>query len=668
MGIGPEGAIMSERHEEIARCLFRESNDALFIFDTQSHRVVDVNPVALRLTGFERKTIVGKRIWDLFQGREPGLLDQLIEAYQVSWFYHSREGLFLNRSGGGPLPVNVSVSRIHTRPETLGLVVARDISDRKRAQDALDRFFRLAPDLFAVIRPEHGRAKIQRVNPAWETSLGHRLEDLVSTCPWDLIHPEDRRNFVESLERIGAGGEIHGMEVRIRHRHGRYRWISCNAVSAEGLYYLVGRDVTDEKRFHALQRAKENAEMASRAKSELLADIGHEVRTPVAAILEFAEKLIRAERAQSEAPDGRLDDLRTIRRNARLLVRLLNDLLDLTRIESGTSTLQLTDCDVGRLIAEAIDLLRAKAERNGLVLTHRYRTPVPKTVRVDATRLRQIVVNLVSNAIKFTERGSVAVTVSIAEEDAGRTELVVEVADTGPGMAPEVVAQLFRPFFRPAGSSTEGAGLGLAISQRLAGLLGGRITVLSEPGQGSSFTLAIPVQPVEDSAWRDHPPDPGGDTNEWSASDIAAAVSESPRTHCESPEPLQVLVAEDNPDLRFVLSQRLERAGVHVVAVADGERAVEEANRAQDEGRPFDLILVDLRMPGMDGREAARRIRAHRPKDSDGLIVALTASEHAAASDAELFDDHVPKPLEWNRLKALIDARASAAQRRTSNP
>ena len=661
---------MSHRHEEIALSLFRESNDALFIFDPRDHRVIDANPVAQRLTGFDKRTLGGMSVWDLFQSGDPQILQQLIEAYQVSWFYHSREGLSLTRAGGAaPIPVNVSVSRIHTRPDTLGLVVARDITERKQAQEALDRFFRLAPDLLAVLKSSPGETTFLQMNSSWESTLGHPLEEILATSPLALVHPDDRPATRVVLQSLRDGGEVVGFEHRLRHGDGTYHWLSLNAVFADDLIYAVLRDVTEEKRLATMHAAMERAELASRAKSELLRDLGHELRTPIAAVLEYAEHLVRAVKEQPElqGPSGMLDDLRTIRRNARYLVRLLGDLLDLARLESGTLRVDLSPTPVAGVLSEVVDLLNGQARTRRVELSLRFRNPIPETIRTDGIRLRQILINLISNAIKFSPEGTVRVEAALDESAADSSLLLIDVIDNGPGMSPEVQQRLFTPFFRASSLGPEGAGLGLAISQRLAGLLGARITVRSKPESGSQFTLVLPTGPIEAVARRLSPPDITQETGEFTidssdAIPVANAVRQavvSPEAPDRSASPLghlRLLLVDDNRDLRNALTLRLSRFGANVVAVENGARAVPAVDRTKGGEGAFDLVLMDLRMAGMDGLEAARQIRAagHRVP-----IIAMSASPDLEDFPPGLFDGVAPKPIDWEMLRRMIEERTS---------
>ena len=464
-----------------------------------------------------------------------------------------------------------------------------------------------------------------------------------------------------------AGHELIGMEYRLRHRDGSHRWLAFNAVLADGQIYIVGRDVTETKRITALRRAMERTELASRAKSELLRDLGHELRTPLAAILEYAEHLIRIEKlGDSAEPEiSRYDALRTIRRNARYLIRLLSDLLDLARLEAGMMRVDLADCRIGELLAQVVELLDAQAKARGLSLSVEYRNPIPATIRTDSLRLQQILINLVSNAVKFTSAGTVRVEATLDDSTLDRPTLLVEVVDSGIGMPPEVVGRLFEPFYRGSATGPEGAGLGLALSQRMAGLLGGRITVWSKPGKGSRFTLAIPTGPLGTVSRERHPPGSGVDSGDWPPAElnppsvepqIADSTPSSSNDDASSVTPESVayrlLLADDNHDLRKALALRLRRTGADVVDVDDGSHVLQEAIQARDAGRPFELVLLDLRMTRMDGLEAARRLR------SDGFqmpIVALTASDFPDPAEEGLFNDRLVKPIDWDVLSGIIE-------------
>jgi len=621
-----------DRHQEIARCLFRESNDALFLFDPADNRVVDVNPAAQRLTDMDKAELCALKVFDLFRGPEADDLGPLIDAYRRTGFFHSREDYELRRAGPlAPLPVNLSVSRIHTRPDPMGLVVARDISERKAAQDALDRVFRLAPDLLCVARD----GRFQKLNPAWEIALGYPTDSLLNMPTADLVYPGDP----DALAPI-ADGETRESENRLRHRDGTDRWIAWRAVGDAGSVVAVGRDLTDRRRAQEesdradrLERAKLAAEAASLAKSQFLASISHEIRTPMTAILGFTELLLEDPGLAAAVPE-RAEDLRTIRQSGLHLLDLINDLLDLSEIEAGKLRVISGPCSPASLAAEVAASLRGRAEAKGLALGVEFKGAVPEAIATDAVRLRQILINLVGNAVKFTREGSVTLRLGPGGTGPGGPTLRFDVVDTGVGVGPEGLKHLFEPFYRGDAGIADapgGTGLGLAISRRLAEALGGTILVQSTPGVGSTFGLVLPIGPPTPALGTD-PPRP--------AAPIKLAGL--------------VLLAEDNEAVRRVVTLRLQAAGATVVAARHGREALDLALAAREAGSPFDAILMDMQMPVLDGYEATRQLRAA------GLttpIVALTA--YAMAEDREEClrfgcDDHVSKPVDWDQLSRVL--------------
>jgi CheY-like chemotaxis protein len=338
-----------------------------------------------------------------------------------------------------------------------------------------------------------------------------------------------------------------------------------------------------------------------------------------------------------QAPAPRLEALGTIQRNGAHLLSLINDMLDLSKIESGRLALEhvtFSPCDV---VGEVVELMRVRADAKGLPLRAGYRTRVPARIDGDPTRLRQILLNLVGNAIKFTEVGEVRLDVELCESGARR--LVFEVVDCGIGMSPEEIARLFRPFAQADASTTRrfgGTGLGLSICKRLADLMNATIEVWSRVGAGSTFRLALPLPAAPELELVDGP------------SHVAPAA----RAECR-PGPRfsgRVLLAEDGPDNQRLIRSILSRAGVDVVVVDNGARAIEQVHAAEAAGEPFDLVLMDMQMPLLDGYGATRALRA---AGSRVPIVALTA--HAMAGERERCvaagcDDFATKPIDRSRL------------------
>jgi len=352
--------------------------------------------------------------------------------------------------------------------------------------------------------------------------------------------------------------------------------------------------------------ARRAAQEASRLKSEFLAHTSHEIRTPMTALVGYTELLGDPDLSPAERAEG----LATIRRNGEHLMTIVNDILDLSKIESGRMTIERMACSPFALVAEVAAVLRPRAAHDGLDVEVGYRSPLPETIETDPTRLRQILLNLVGNAIKFTPRGSVRLEVGPVED----TRLCFEVIDTGIGLDAEQQARLFTAFSQADASTTRrfgGTGLGLAISKRLAGMLGGDLRVRSVPGEGSTFTLTIDVGSLAGVRLLDRPPDVP-----------AAAERREPSAHAPQALRGRILLAEDGLDARRLLARHLRAAGAEVETAENGLVACELALRAADAGTPYDLILMDMQMPELDGYAAAARLRAAGYR---GPIVALTA-------------------------------------------
>ena len=640
------GTLDTDRGLEIARSIFREASDAFFVFDPRDGRVVDANPAGLRMCGFERRDVLALRIQDLFTAEGDGL-QRLIDALQKTQYFHSREGYSLTRKNREPIDVNVSVSRIHTRPESLGLVVARDVSDLRRTREGLEQFFRHSPALFAVLGRD---GRIRTTNPAWEESLGYDPDQLTGKVFADLIHPEDRAAaLAAAAPRSDAKPVL--FEARFLRADGGPVWLSWCAGTIGGVTYAVALDTTSRKEAEALRSAKRAAETASEAKNRLLANVSHELRTPLSAMLGLIDVLL--EHALASDDPTMTADLRAIRRNGTDLARLIDDLLDLSRAEAGRLDVIRAPCRPAEVVADVFDLLAPTAARKGLLLTSEYTKTAPEIVWTDALRLQQILVNLVGNAIKYTDRGRVAVHAESAPPGPAGSLLRFDITDTGNGLSPTALTGLFQPFHR-GGTGPYGAGLGLAISRKLAELLGGTIEVRSETGRGSTFSLLIDVRPVEGKA----------------APPPVLAAAQGPVLDPSSPRlPCRVLLAEDHADNRRAISLRLGLAGLDVTAVGDGRQATAAALAATAENRPFDVILMDMHMPVTDGFEATAQLRAAGYR---GAIIALTADARSEDRSECLrcgCDEHLAKPVNWDQLLSLIST-LSAADRpeATRNP
>jgi PAS domain S-box-containing protein len=632
---------MDKSHDqEVLRCLFRESNDAYFLFDPKDLLVVDLNPAALRMTGLDRKAALRLRVTELFSSDEPDGVEHLIDAYRNTGVFHSREDYYLTRSHGDPIAVNLSASRIHTTPEPVGLVVVRDISERRKAQEVLERFFRFSPALFSILDDD---GRFLKVNSTWHETMGYQVEELRSVEVLELVPPEDREAAKLALEP-GLGGPS-AREIRFRHKDGGDRWLSWSAARVDGSNYAVALDVSGKKESDALRRAKESAESASRAKGQFLSSMSHELRTPLTAILTLVDVLIGDPQFQGISED-RAEDLATIRRNGDYLLKLINNVLDLAKIEGGSFSATQLPCDPNEIVAEVAGLMKVRADAKGLALVVMSSLPPSPTIQTDPVRLRQILINLVGNAIKFTDKGGVRIEIGAGDG----SMLHFDVIDTGVGLRDEEITALFQPFHQigdSQGRSPSGTGLGLAISRRLSEALSGSISVRSESGVGTTFRLSIPS--VE----------PGRVASQVESASGPQPLSTSPSQGLGSDRSRRILLVEDNADNRRAIRLRLEQVGLKVSTAQNGQEALEVVlNNAGAERGAFDVILMDMQMPVLDGYETTRLLRM---QGYEGPIVALTA--FALDEDREEClrigcDDHISKPIDWIQLLRLIDRLA----------
>jgi PAS domain S-box-containing protein len=478
---------------------------------------------------------------------------------------------------------------------------------------------------------------IRSANPAAYSLLGYEPGTLEGMHIRELL-PNDGREGDSGTDPVWRRP---GKSVDFEARRKDGQRVPCelrvseNGIENEG-NVLVLRDVSDHiARVHAEEVARRMAEEANRAKSELLANMSHEIRTPMNVILGYADLLLDVH----SSPSDRLNHVLTMRRNGQHLLTILNDILDLSRMDMGKVDLAPAQVGLADIVADVLSLFRPLAADKGLSLEVRCVGGVPETITTDATRLRQIFINLLGNAIKFTPSGKIEVFLSAKDASAPEPRLKVEVSDTGIGLTEEQQKKLFLPFSQADGSTSRrygGTGLGLVISRKLARALGGDVTVESLPRRGSTFTVEVAT----------------GDISEVPrVEELCTAVARDDVAPGEMKElEGRVLLAEDGLDNQELFRVILERAGARLVIVKDGIEAVDAVLKARDAGEPFDLVLMDMQMPLLDGYAATARLRKDGWK---GPVVAFTA--HAMRGDRERCiaagcDDVITKPVSRERL------------------
>jgi PAS domain S-box-containing protein len=482
-------------------------------------------------------------------------------------------------------------------------------------------------------------------------AIGRRISELLSFVE------DDARLFERTLEDVWQTGVATTPREWAFHLHsGEHRWVYSTLfpVCEHGEVvevFCMDVDITARRRAEeslqehsaALEESCAAAQAATIAKSEFLANMSHEIRTPMTAILGFADILLG-----ELIGDGAREAALTIKRNGEYLLELINGILDLSRIESGKLEVNRLPCEPRQMVEEIIALMKVRADAKGLPLWREFIEPLPVTILTDPTRLQQILINLIGNAIKFTEVGCVRVVARVASPVGNEAQLVIEVVDTGVGIKEDHLTRLFEPFTQGDSSTIRrygGTGLGLAISRRLAKMLGGDITVSSRPGQGSVFRVTLPAEVP--GSMPETSPQPSPPPRETS---LAAGPSASSQLQG------RVLLVEDGPDNQRLLAFLLKKRGVEVTLAANGEEALDivHATGTPDAPDPFDLILMDMQMPVLDGYEATRRLREEGYR---GPIIALTA--HAMSHDRQKCldagcDDYLSKPIDRTAFFTVV--------------
>ncbi|HVU64337.1 MAG TPA: CHASE domain-containing protein [Phycisphaerales bacterium] len=486
------------------------------------------------------------------------------------------------------------------------------------------RGFRDAIEAGAIVSEADASGRIIAANDLFCAISGYSREELIGQNHRILNSGTHPKAFWVDMWRTIASGRPWQGTICNRAKDGSEYWVDTIIAPFVGpggrveRYVSIRHDATARMQAErALIQAREAADAANRAKSEFLANMSHEIRTPLTAILGFAD-LLNEDGDIAQAPERRVQSIDTIRRAGRHLLTVINDILDVSKIEAGRMTVERIDTPLARIVREVESLCRPRAAGKGVALSARLATPVPERILSDPTRLRQILLNLVGNAAKFTEQGEITITLGVVS-DPNPSRLWIDVEDTGIGMTREQAGLLFDSFTQADSSTTRrfgGTGLGLAICRRLARLMGGDVTLeRSEPGRGSCFRLSLPLEAS-----------PGAPV-------VRGLEALGPGTMRPEPVPTaalagRILLAEDGQDNQRLLSFLLRRAGADVEVAGNGTVALGMLRSAIHDGRPFDLLLTDMQMPEMDGYTLARTIR------SEGLdlpIIALTA--HAMPED-----------------------------------
>jgi len=500
-----------------------------------------------------------------------------------------------------------------------------------------------SPEVIFTLTVEDG--SFTSLNPAFERLTGWACESWIGKPFISLSHPDDIPRAIANIHQVILGETTQPFELRILTRWGEDRdteFVVTPHREGERVVRILGiaRDITDRKRAEMnLRAAKEAAEAASEAKSEFLANMSHEIRTPLNGLIGMTGLLL-----ETPLDPQQQDYAETIRASGETLLALINDILDFSKIESGRLELENQPFELRRCVADSVDLVSARAAEKGLHLHYGIEESCPEVVVGDVTRVRQVLVNLVSNSVKFTETGEVSIRVTAEPIAADAQELRFSVRDTGVGIPPDRIDQIFESFSQADASTTRqfgGTGLGLSISKHLAELMGGRIWVESEVGEGSTFHFTVQLRRADDDAR----PDP----DRRRRGRVRRAVNRNLARQL----PLRILVADDNVINQKVACLLLQNLGYRADTAANGLEVLEALER-----QSYDVVLMDVQMPELDGLETSRRIRAGRDPGAPPRIIAVTAG--AMRGDREKclaagMDDYVSKPVQAEELQAALE-------------
>lgn len=616
------------RSEALYRDIFENVSDLLFMHDMDGI-FLSINPAVERTLGYTPEEVIGRSIADFLV---PKYRDRFATYLEILKRRGRATGLMYVQTKHG----DTRLLRYHTSvlqedgEQRYVRGSARDITREVEAERELRRQKRFFEAIFnhspvAIVALDLEQ-RITACNAAFERMFGYKAKEVIGKPLDDLIVGEAHKDEALQATAQATAGEIIHLTTRRKRKDGSEFdveifgvpvFVDDEQVGAIGIYHDVSEFV----------RAREEAEAYARAKSEFLANVSHEIRTPLNGIIGMTNLLLDTPLTHEQR-----DFVETIRNSGDTLLAIINDILDFSKIEAGKMEIESIPFDLRDCVETALDLLVAKAQEKGLELAYFIEEDVPPVIEGDITRLRQVLVNLVGNAVKFTEEGEVFVGVSVANRSGNQYELQFMVRDTGIGIPKERLDRLFQAFQQVDSSTTRrygGTGLGLAISKRLVELMGGRIWVESEVGKGSTFFFTIQARAVETPT-------------------TYIRRSRQPRHLLNK----RALVVDDNATNRAILTRQLENWGMSVVAVASAQEALALLYR----GHIFDIAILDMQMPEIDGLMLAHEIHTIPTARGLPLILLTSIEKRREARESGLFAKHLVKPIKPEPLlNALLE-------------
>ena len=637
---------------DLLRALLDYIPDRIYFKDVNCRFMRCSKSMAVRLGLTDAREVVGKTDFDFHPA------EQAQEYYDDEQRILLRGEPLINKlerqldPDGNEIWASVTKVPIYTQSGSIaGLVgLSRDITQLKQTEQALRQaeekyraIYENSPEgIFQTTRDGH----FLSANPALARMYGYGSPEEVVVALTDIenqlyVDPERREEFSRLMRERG---EVGGFESQIHRKDRSVIWISESARTvkdADGnfrYYEGIVEDITARKQAEIeRERAREAALESARTKAQFLANMSHEIRTPMNAITGMTGLL-----GDTRLTKEQRDYVETIRNSTESLLSIINDILDFSKVEAGKLSLEVIDFELREAVEGSIEMLAERAHKKGIDLACWMEPDMPPQLRGDPVRLRQILTNLVSNAVKFTEKGEVLVHVTKLKEEAGRIVVRFEVKDTGIGIAPDAMARIFQEFTQADGSTTRkygGTGLGLTISKQLVSLMGGEIGVESTPGRGSTFWVNIPMEPHSVNAELPHLP----------ASELLKG--------------LRLLLVNHTPSLRKILLQQFDAWGIQAEAAASAAEAMDKINDAARAGRPYPLLLIDVDLPEMDGLSLAQNLKSDPVLASSRIVMLTTLLNRLSTQTMKVtgISACLVKPIRQSRMLECLNDVMSAS-------
>ena len=626
-----------EAELERYRIFLRNAKDIMLFIDMNG-KIIDANKAAIDAYGYSYDELLSINISNIRDDSEYAK-QQMEHAHQHGLYFESIH----RRKDGATFPVEINTQGAEINGKRILLSVIRDITERKNAEMKLReeklKYRSLFMNLncgyayYQIIYDENQNPidlKFEEVNDVFESFFGTKKEDIIGRSHGELL-PYSIELMLHTItnneEQLRNGNSI---TINDYYSQSFQRWINLIIYTPQkNTVVVIIIDISDIKKYETkLITAKEAAESANRAKSEFLANMSHEIRTPINGMLGMLDLTL-----MTELQEKQKDKLIIAKACANSLLEIINDILDFSKMEAGKITIQKNNFDFHGLMEEILDAHMPSAKKKGIALSCQDLFAVPRYLYGDANRLRQILNNLLNNAIKFTEHGAITISVEHIKMEDEEVELKINIKDTGIGIAPENIKSLFKSFSQiegPLSKKHGGTGLGLAITKKLVEIMGGTIEVFSNIGEGSTFYFLLKFE-------------------------IGQPTKEEARINkiIKANTTLNVLIVEDDKINLSVLHEMMKKKGYQTSQATNGYEAL-----ALIEMEVFDVILMDIQMPGMDGIETTKRIRELEGKASQTPIVALTA--YALQGDREKFlslgvNEYISKPIDMIKLFQVIE-------------